>query len=68
MTVEAATAEGQGDEHSHLLTDALRAFVHEQLESYKVPRTIILLDSLPRTHLGKVDRGRLRAGDRGIAE
>jgi benzoate-CoA ligase family protein len=38
----------------------LQAFVRERLETYKHPRTIVLLDTLPRTHLGKVDRARLR--------
>jgi benzoate-CoA ligase family protein len=42
------------------LGEALRAFVAAQLEGYKVPRAITLLDALPRTHLGKVDRGKLR--------
>lgn len=41
-------------------TESLRQFVRERLESYKVPREIIVLDELPRTHLGKVDRGSLR--------
>ncbi|HLU25588.1 MAG TPA: benzoate-CoA ligase family protein [Longimicrobiales bacterium] len=44
------------------LAEALRAFVRERLESYKTPRAVFFLDALPRTHLGKVDRGRLRAG------
>jgi benzoate-CoA ligase family protein len=43
------------------LGDELRAFVAERLESYKAPRAIVVMDELPRTHLGKVDRGRLRA-------
>ena len=38
----------------------LQSFVKERLETYKHPRTIVLLDTLPRTHLGKVDRARLR--------
>ncbi len=42
------------------LADELRAFVREHLEPYKAPREVIFLDVLPRTHLGKVDRGRLR--------
>ncbi len=42
------------------LEGALRSFAHERLESYKIPRTFHFLDELPRTHLGKVDRGRLR--------
>lgn len=40
----------------------LRAFAAERLEGYKVPREVVFLDVLPRTHLGKVDRGKLRAG------
>ena len=42
------------------LEAALQTFVKSRLESYKCPRRIVLLDVLPRTHLGKVDRGRLR--------
>jgi benzoate-CoA ligase family protein len=42
------------------LADELRAYVRERLEPYKHPREVILMDALPRTHLGKVDRGRLR--------
>jgi benzoate-CoA ligase family protein len=38
----------------------LQAFAAERLEGYKVPREVVLLESLPRTHLGKVDRGKLR--------
>jgi benzoate-CoA ligase family protein len=39
----------------------LLEFVKERLESYKAPRRITIVEALPRTHLGKVDRGRLRA-------
>src|SRR5690606_15240963 len=42
------------------LWEALAAFVRERLESYKVPREVIFLDTLPRTHLGKAARGALR--------
>lgn len=49
---------GPGDDG---LKATLMAFVAERLESYKAPRSIVFLDSLPRTHLGKVDRGHLRA-------
>ena len=38
----------------------LQAFVRESLEPYKYPRQVLFLESLPRTHLGKVDRGLLR--------
>ncbi len=43
------------------LAEELKAFVRERLEPYKHPREVIFVDSLPTTHLGKVDRGRLRA-------
>ncbi len=43
------------------LAEELKAFVCDRLEHYKCPREVIFVDSLPTTHLGKVDRGRLRA-------
>jgi benzoate-CoA ligase family protein len=46
------------------LAEELKGFVRDHLEPYKHPREVILLEALPRTHLGKVDRGRLRAQDR----
>jgi benzoate-CoA ligase len=49
-------------ERSDGLAEELRAFVRDRLEPYKHPREVIFVDSLPRTHLGKVDRGRLRRG------
>ncbi len=45
---------------SPALGEELKAFVRERLEPYKAPREVIFLDALPRTHLGKVDRGKLR--------
>jgi benzoate-CoA ligase family protein len=47
------------------LAEELKAFVRERLEPYKHPREVIFVDSLPTTHLGKVDRGKLRAGVQG---
>jgi len=44
------------------LADELRAYVRDRLAPYKHPREVVFLDALPRTHLGKIDRGRLRAG------
>jgi benzoate-CoA ligase family protein len=43
------------------LEEQLCAWVRERLEPYKAPREVHVLDALPLTHLGKVDRGRLRA-------
>ena len=42
------------------LAEELKAFVCERLEPYKHPREVIFVESLPTTHLGKVDRGKLR--------
>jgi benzoate-CoA ligase len=38
----------------------LRAFALERLEPYKAPRHVVILEAMPRTHLGKIDRGALR--------
>jgi benzoate-CoA ligase family protein len=40
--------------------DELQRWVLDRLEPYKHPRRVVVVDSLPQTHLGKVDRGRLR--------
>ena len=40
--------------------DTLLDHARAHLESYKLPRRIHLLADLPRTHLGKVDRGALK--------
>jgi benzoate-CoA ligase len=42
------------------LDEELKQFVRDRLDAYKHPRRIIFVEALPRTHLGKVDRGRLR--------
>jgi benzoate-CoA ligase family protein len=47
------------------LAEELKAFVRERLEAYKHPREVFFVDSLPTTHLGKVDRGRLRTPSQG---
>jgi len=43
------------------LSDTLREHVASRLASYKAPAIVYVVDELPRTHLGKVDRGELRA-------
>jgi len=40
----------------------LQSWAKDRLEPYKYPREVIFLDDLPRTHLGKVDRGSLARG------
>jgi len=45
------------------LAAELQRWAKERLEPYKYPRAVAFVDALPRTHLGKVDRGALsRAG------
>ena len=44
------------------LEEALKAWARERLEPYKYPRKVVFMEELPRTHLGKVDRGRLARG------
>ncbi|MDY7094470.1 MAG: benzoate-CoA ligase family protein [Acidobacteriota bacterium] len=53
VVAEGATA---GD----ALVCELQDCVKENLEPYKYPRRVSFLDTLPRTHLGKIDRGKLR--------
>ncbi len=42
------------------LEDDLKGWVKTRLAPYKYPRRVVIMDDLPRTHLGKVDRGRLK--------
>ena len=44
------------DAASPSLAAALQAFAKSRLEPYKYPREVVFVESLPRTHLGKVDR------------
>lgn len=43
------------------LEEALKQHALEHLQAYKHPRRVIVLDTFPRTHLGKIDRGKLKA-------
>lgn len=54
----AARAANGGD--AAAFAEELRAFTLGRLDPYKCPRQITVMDAFPRTHLGKVDRGKLR--------
>ena len=41
--------------------DELKQHVLDRLDAYKHPRQVVTLEEMPRTHLGKIDRGRLKA-------
>lgn len=42
------------------LEEDLKDFALEHLQAYKYPRRVILLDAIPRTPLGRVDRAKLK--------
>jgi benzoate-CoA ligase family protein len=42
------------------LEEVLKAFVLANLQPYKHPRRVFIVDDFPRTHLGKIDRGALK--------
>lgn len=44
------------------MESTLQEHVKSRLEPYKYPRAVHVLEDLPRTHLGKVDRGALKRG------
>jgi benzoate-CoA ligase family protein len=56
------------DQHTPSLASELQAFAKSRLEPYKYPRVVEFVDSLPRTHLGKVDRHKLSTSARVEAE
>jgi len=48
-----------GAEATDAVAAELQAWAKNRLEPYKYPREVVFMDALPRTHLGKVDRGTL---------
>jgi acyl-coenzyme A synthetase/AMP-(fatty) acid ligase len=47
---------------TEVLATQLQDWAKARLEPYKYPRDVVFVDELPRTHLGKVDRGKLSRG------
>lgn len=48
-----------GDADADTLAAELQQWAKQRLEPYKYPRAVAFVEALPRTHLGKVDRGAL---------
>jgi long-chain acyl-CoA synthetase len=38
----------------------VRAYAHERLTGYKVPRRVVIVEKLPRSQIGKILRRRVR--------
>jgi acyl-CoA synthetase (AMP-forming)/AMP-acid ligase II len=55
LVAAAVTLRAESDEH------ALQSFCRERLAAFKVPKTIHILDAIPRTATGKVQRKRIGA-------
>jgi amino acid adenylation domain-containing protein/non-ribosomal peptide synthase protein (TIGR01720 family) len=55
----------EADEASHSLVPDLRKFLRERLPHYMVPSSFIVLDQLPTTRSGKIDRNALLARAQG---
>ena len=51
---------GASPEDLATLEDTLKTWTLEHLQPHKHPRRITLLEAMPRTHLGKIDRGALK--------
>jgi O-succinylbenzoic acid--CoA ligase len=45
---------------SNITVEILREFLSEKLPSFKHPRKIFILDELPKTELGKIQKGKIR--------
>ena len=65
--VQLLTPEGERVQHVHpavipeLDVDQLIAESRHHLAAYKVPRRIVIVDELPRSTIGKILRGSVRA-------
>ncbi len=55
-----ATSRADGETTDDTLGPELQQYCLAHLDAYKHPRRVFVLPDLPRTHLGKVDRGALR--------
>ncbi len=50
----------EGEQPQDGFAEELKDYVRQTLEPYKAPREVHVVASMPHTHLGKIDRGKLR--------
>ena len=48
---------------SHFSTTDFSTFLSERLAKYKLPRSVVLLDEMPKTVIGKIDKKSLAGGE-----
>jgi o-succinylbenzoate---CoA ligase len=48
------------EDENNIIIDDLREFLKNKLPSFKLPRKIFILDELPKTELGKIQKGKIR--------
>ena len=54
------TIKAQVDINTDQLCTQVAEFLESRLDRYKLPKRIIVLESFPKTHLGKINRGALK--------
>jgi long-chain acyl-CoA synthetase len=59
-SLAAAVQPDGSDAGAGLSADAVRAWLHERIAGYKVPRVVTFHDSLPREDSGKLFKRKLR--------
>jgi len=63
MTLQAYVVLNEPSENKAETAALLKDYVKKKLLPYKYPRTVVFLDSLPKTGTGKIDRQALKASD-----
>ena len=60
LTKPVAVVVAEGEQDADAFAEELTQWALDRLEAYKHPRRVVVVEDLPRTHLGKVDRSAIR--------